>query len=121
MKPLSGGDELHGADVEMGICVLCAADTRKLVDFSGYSIFKCQNCGLAIKSRVFSLKREDIYAQYNEPSYWLESPDVCWQRVGYSEKREPRVKMWGRYLQIIERLVPSGRLLLDIGCASGGR
>lgn len=91
-----------------GCCPLCRGGVLRVLeeDAASHRVLRCEGCDLAYVDPPPA--RAALHRRYGAEYYaqWV------------TTQKSRRERMWAERLQIVERLVPTGRLL-DVGCGEG--
>lgn len=98
----------------MSCCVCLSAQCQPFLQKNGYQIVRCQRCGfLYVDPRP---SQDELDAFYRNPRYFQSGGPYGY--AAYLADREEIQRQALERLNLIEQLVPRGRLL-DVGCAAG--
>ncbi len=99
-----------------GICVTCQGTFMSVVrQQNNYTIAKCQNCQLTQVSPVPS--DEELNLHYQNPAYFEGEESQGYKN--YADMKKALQPFFARRLREIKQALPSGKTLLDFGCAAG--
>ena len=96
-------------------CYLCNARVIKFLTKNGFTIYRCDNCGLArtdLQKDYFQF----VESHYNK-GYFTGDPTRS-AYVDYKDDKKFIVKNLNKFLEKVRKYKPSGKLL-DVGCALG--
>ena len=95
-------------------CRLCGSiDTKRRIQLEGYAVYRCRECD-AVFSDLAAEQAEGLY----DAEYFTEEFGPYFAALFGDADDTPIREHFTRYLDILERSVPRGRLL-EIGCAAG--
>jgi len=99
----------------MDNCPLCSSKAFDVkLKLRGFSILRCNECGLLIQSPLPS--QDDLNKVYNSSEYWNRP---YFSNCGKDYERDDKIQMYENALTKIEQLSPEKGTLLDVGCGTG--
>jgi 2-polyprenyl-3-methyl-5-hydroxy-6-metoxy-1,4-benzoquinol methylase len=94
-------------------CNVCRNQNAKFfMRKNEHDMYKCSGCGLMYVSPI-----PDSSAVYNEDYFSGASKGFGY--ADYDADKKPMLSAWGKYLDIIEEIIPNKGKLLDVGAATG--
>ena len=97
-------------------CVTCQSNLMTVVRHQGkFIIAKCQNCQLMQVTPMPSA--EELNAHYQNPAYFEGEETQGYK--SYADMKKALQPFFARRLHEIKKALPTGKTLLDFGCAAG--
>jgi len=98
-------------------CMTCDNGRMKLrFSLSKHKIVECESCGVLFNETFYD--SEEFRMNLFEGEYYDEVQSQAFQNRLEKFENDPSVKVYRRYLEIVERNIGRGRVL-DVGCAFG--
>ena len=96
-------------------CYLCGSQTTFFLKKNGYSIYRCQACGLA---QTDLQKNYKTFLSDHYSKGYFTGKQECGAYINYKDDKPMIVRNMKKFLREIKKHKPIGKLL-DVGCALG--
>jgi SAM-dependent methyltransferase len=103
--------------VDIDSCQLCGSRERrtKLVD-GPFSVLECAGCSLVyVTPRLHGEALQKVYGE----GYWKSDNPKSRGYADYAREASLYLRTFRRRLRLVQRWVPEGARILDVGCAAG--